>query len=52
MIADVPAARLRSATPTEVGLVQAPFKTNARLALHRDGWSDSFDKLEALLAFL
>jgi uncharacterized protein YndB with AHSA1/START domain len=35
---------------TEVGLVQAPFKTDARLALHRDGWTDSFDKLERMLA--
>jgi uncharacterized protein YndB with AHSA1/START domain len=31
---------------TEVALVQGPFKTEARRALHRDGWSDSFDKLE------
>jgi len=35
---------------TEVLLTQAPFKTDARLSLHRDGWSDSFDKLERLLA--
>ena len=28
---------------------QRPFKTEARLALHRDGWSESFDKLERLL---
>jgi len=35
---------------TEVGLDQGPFKTEARLALHRDGWSDSFDKLERLLS--
>ena len=35
---------------TEVGLVQAPFETDARLALHRDGWTDSFDKLERMLA--
>jgi uncharacterized protein YndB with AHSA1/START domain len=34
---------------TEVGLVQAPFRTEARLALHRDGWGDSFDKLERLI---
>ena len=34
---------------TEVALVQHPFRTEARLALHRDGWGDSFDKLEALL---
>jgi uncharacterized protein YndB with AHSA1/START domain len=35
---------------TEVALVQAPFKTDARRALHRDGWTDSFDKLERLLS--
>ncbi len=34
---------------TEVFLRQAPFKTEARRALHDDGWSDSFDKLDALL---
>jgi uncharacterized protein YndB with AHSA1/START domain len=31
---------------TEVALTQGPFKTEARRALHRDGWMDSFDKLE------
>lgn len=35
---------------TEVALVQRPFKTEARHELHRDGWSDSFDKLERLLS--
>jgi uncharacterized protein YndB with AHSA1/START domain len=35
---------------TEVGFTQSPFKTTARLELHRDGWTDSFDKLEALLS--
>jgi uncharacterized protein YndB with AHSA1/START domain len=35
---------------TEVALRQGPFKTEARRALHRDGWADSFDKLEDLLA--
>jgi uncharacterized protein YndB with AHSA1/START domain len=35
---------------TEVVLTQGPFKTEARRALHRDGWTDSFDKLEALLS--
>jgi uncharacterized protein YndB with AHSA1/START domain len=35
---------------TEVALAQGPFKTEARRELHRDGWSDSFDKLEAGLA--
>ena len=35
---------------TEVAFVQGPFKTEARLALHRDGWTDGFDKLERLLS--
>lgn len=35
---------------TVVGFRQGPFKTEARRALHRDGWGDSFDKLERLLA--
>jgi uncharacterized protein YndB with AHSA1/START domain len=35
---------------TEVGLSQGPFKTEARRALHRDGWTDSFDKLEHLMS--
>jgi uncharacterized protein YndB with AHSA1/START domain len=35
---------------TEVALRQGPFKTEARRALHRDGWGDSFDKLERLIA--
>ena len=30
---------------TEVALTQGPFKTEARRALHRGGWTDSFDKL-------
>jgi len=30
----------------QVALRQDPFKTDARRALHRDGWTDSFDKLE------
>ena len=34
---------------TEVGLTQGSFTTEARRALHRDGWGDSFDKLERLL---
>jgi uncharacterized protein YndB with AHSA1/START domain len=34
---------------TDARLTQEPFKTAARLALHRDGWGDSFDRLEALL---
>lgn len=35
---------------TEVVLTQGPFKTEARRALHRDGWLDSFDKLDRLIA--
>jgi uncharacterized protein YndB with AHSA1/START domain len=35
---------------TELGLTQGPFKTEARRALHRDGWTDGFDKLERLVA--
>jgi uncharacterized protein YndB with AHSA1/START domain len=34
---------------TEVAFRQAPFRTEARRALHRDGWRDSFDKLEHYL---
>jgi len=34
---------------TEVALDQRPFKTEQRRALHHDGWSESFDKLERLL---
>jgi len=34
---------------TEVVLNQRPFKTKQRRALHSDGWSESFDKLERLL---
>jgi len=35
---------------TEVHFRQGPFKTEVRRALHRDGWGDSFDKLERLLS--
>jgi uncharacterized protein YndB with AHSA1/START domain len=35
---------------TEVSLKQGPFKTEARRRLHRDGWTDSFDKLERLMS--
>jgi uncharacterized protein YndB with AHSA1/START domain len=35
---------------TEVVLTQGTFRTEARRALHRNGWSDSFDKLERLLS--
>jgi uncharacterized protein YndB with AHSA1/START domain len=34
---------------TEIAFRQGPFKTEERLALHRDGWGDSFDKLERLI---
>jgi uncharacterized protein YndB with AHSA1/START domain len=35
---------------TAVALEQAAFKTEARRELHRDGWGESFDRLERLLA--
>ena len=35
---------------TEVAFTQGPFKTEDRRALHRDGWTDSFDKLERLIS--
>ncbi len=35
---------------TEVVFSQGPFKTEARRALHRDGWTDSFAKLERLIS--
>jgi uncharacterized protein YndB with AHSA1/START domain len=35
---------------TGVALTQGPFKTEARRALHRDGWTDSFHKLERLIS--
>ena len=31
---------------TEVSFTQHPFKTEARRELHRNGWTDSFDRLE------
>lgn len=34
---------------TEVSLRQGEFATEARLALHRDGWTDSFAKLRDFL---
>ncbi len=34
---------------TELSLRQGDFATPARLALHRDGWTDSFTKLRDLL---
>lgn len=33
---------------TEVVVTQGPFKTEARRELHRNGWGDSFEKLERL----
>jgi uncharacterized protein YndB with AHSA1/START domain len=35
---------------TEVTLTQSAFKTEERRKLHRDGWADSFDKLERLIS--
>ncbi len=35
---------------TSVNLRQGPFKTEARLSLHRDGWTESFDKLDRVLS--
>jgi CTP:molybdopterin cytidylyltransferase MocA len=35
---------------TAVALEQRPFAAESRRALHRDGWTDAFDRLEALLA--
>ena len=35
---------------TEVAFTQGPFKTEDRRALHRDGWTDSFDKLERIIS--
>jgi uncharacterized protein YndB with AHSA1/START domain len=35
---------------TEVVLTQGPFKTEARRELHRNGWTDSFDKLEQFIS--
>jgi uncharacterized protein YndB with AHSA1/START domain len=35
---------------TEVALTQGSFKTEERRALHRDGWTDAFDKLERLVS--
>jgi len=37
---------------TEVVFTQGPFGTAARRALHRDGWTDSFDKLEQFISKL
>lgn len=34
---------------TEIALDQGPFATEERLALHRQGWADSFEKLRDLV---
>ncbi len=35
---------------TEVVFAQGPFKTEARRELHRNGWTDSFDRLEQFIS--
>ena len=35
---------------TVVALAQGPFKTEQRRALHRDGWTDAFRRLERLVS--
>ena len=35
---------------TSVKLTQGEFKTEARLDLHRDGWTESFNKLDQVLS--
>jgi uncharacterized protein YndB with AHSA1/START domain len=35
---------------TQVLLTQGPFKTEARRELHRNGWTESLDKLEPLIS--
>jgi uncharacterized protein YndB with AHSA1/START domain len=35
---------------TEVALTQGPFKTEPRRELHRNGWTDSLDKLEQFIS--
>jgi uncharacterized protein YndB with AHSA1/START domain len=35
---------------TEVAFTQGAFKTEPRRELHRDGWADTFDRLEQFLA--
>ena len=36
-------------TSTDVALTQGPFRTEARRALHRDGWTDALDRLQRLI---
>jgi uncharacterized protein YndB with AHSA1/START domain len=40
---------VRNAYATELSLTQGEFATDARLALHRSGWTDSLEKLRELL---
>jgi uncharacterized protein YndB with AHSA1/START domain len=35
---------------TEIVLAQGPFKTEPRRELHRNGWTDGFDKLERIFS--
>jgi hypothetical protein len=35
---------------TEVVLIQGAFKTEPRRELHRNGWTEGFDKLEQLVS--
>jgi uncharacterized protein YndB with AHSA1/START domain len=35
---------------TEVSLTQGPFRTDARHELHRNGWTESLDKLERFIS--
>jgi uncharacterized protein YndB with AHSA1/START domain len=37
-------------TSTEVTVEQGPFTTEQRLSLHQQGWSDTVDRLEAVLS--
>jgi hypothetical protein len=37
------------ADASEVSLSQGEFATEARLALHRSGWTDSWEKLRELI---
>ena len=48
-LADLSFTRHEDAS-TQVTLRQGAFATEARRELHRDGWTESFDRLERLLA--
>ena len=39
-----------AAEGTRLVLAQGPFLTEERLALHRNGWTESFEKLQAVLS--